>query len=472
MIDIHCHILPGVDDGPKTLAESLEMIGMAYENGTRQMIASSHYFHPLAYEGEARRVVAYRELIKAVKTAYPEMTIHLGAEFYIRDGFEEALEAGEKIGLANSRYLLIEFHRWITLESVLYVLHELILKGYQPVIAHVEMYPTLQSQEALGRLRDNGALIQITGSSLLGKMGKETQHFLLELLAKGWVDFVASDGHSPNTRKPLLGDAYAYITHKFGKETADKLFVSNPLALIEGQKLKPNPISRSRKGWIKRKGILVSGIIGLMLAGTGMIRWQAEAQSGTLPLTATGPKLAQTIEAKDLGTGVTPAALEALGPLTTDKAIAGKSGDLDEEKPAEPSKRHLKASVPEAQAIVDHYIGILEGYQSAYEGELAALTEKIIQADRTHEDPTEKRQVIGGYLDEIAGLEAQADKKVYDALYDMQNELEKIKAPTAEVQTLREGYQSIKSDRKTYYINKITEAHEALKKDKAEQKTD
>jgi protein-tyrosine phosphatase len=232
MIDIHAHILPGLDDGAETIDEAVAMVRMAAASGTTDIVATPHANYEFTYEPDTvnQRI---RELDQACGHA---IRIHGGCDFHLSAAnILDALEHPAKYTINGNGYLLVEFPDLViapTMEGVFSQLREV---GMTPIVTHPERNPALQRQTArLAAWVDSGCLVQVTAQSFLGYFGKQAARFANELMERRLVHFVASDGHDPKHRPPVLRGAYELIAGKYGGGIAEALFVKNPAAALIG----------------------------------------------------------------------------------------------------------------------------------------------------------------------------------------------------------------------------------------------
>lgn len=479
MIDIHVHIIPGVDDGPATIDQSMAMAQMMYDEGVRQIIATPHRHHALQFRGESNIAEAYCEFKKELSKKYPDFEISLGCEFYIREGYISYIDSPmASIAMGESDYVLMEYDRQVTLAEVLESIYEFKIRNYKPIIAHVEMYPALSSIESIRVLREKGATIQVTASSLLGKQGKETRHQIQSWIGSGLIDFVASDGHSAKKRRPLLKQAYEDVSQHFGDAFAQKLFMKNQESLLRNESISANPISKKHNYKIKPSLNLVASVLAVAIIGSvglGMWYHQEIALAKKEEQTASHSELNQKLET-DIKQKLAQIEKEQKQ-ATTEKAISEQgSQHTSESGLISIEGQSPKALSPEAidqkattnnqaetlhtkESIEAHYEQILRDMEYKYETELSQLVNQIIIADKNIANQEKKNKIVNEYLDEIVALEQVVDKTVYDALYDMQNKLEKLKEDVTKVQDFRDQYTETKQQKKEYYVDKIVEAH-------------
>ncbi len=235
MIDLHAHLLPGVDDGAETEQEALVMHGAAVGGGTTAMVLTPHQRHPRWSNEDGGQL---RERFAKLKAAAGDaVRLELGAELYVDSTLLDDVDAGAVLTLANSRYLLLEFPPH-AVGSAREIVHELAVGGWRPVLAHPErVAPWAEDPTLILRLADAGALVQLTAMSITGDFGARAQRCSRFLLDHGCVHFVASDAHDPFRRPPLLDRASAEITRQWGEEIATLLLEKNPAAVLADRPL-------------------------------------------------------------------------------------------------------------------------------------------------------------------------------------------------------------------------------------------
>ena len=233
LIDIHCHILPKVDDGPDSVEESLKILKDMKRQGIKHVIVTPHY-RPEMFEPSMKRVIySYRHLRDIAYEMGVSMS--LGCEYYRNEQIIEHMDNRKRPSMAGSRYVLIEFSMNDLFPTIRNYVYELITHGYQPIIAHVERYFCCQKMEKIQELKDMGALVQLNAGSVLGEEGWKLKIFCLDLMKKDLVDFVASDTHNTSDRKLNLKKCASYVTKKMGKQYAERIFFNNPLNILKNR---------------------------------------------------------------------------------------------------------------------------------------------------------------------------------------------------------------------------------------------
>jgi len=235
MIDIHSHILPGLDDGAETLEASLAMLKIAAAGGTTDIVATPHANTEFAFDPD----VVAAKLAELSAAAGDSIRIYTGCDFHLQyENIQDALEHPTKYTINHKGYLLVEFSDLMIFNATGVIFYQLRSAGMVPVITHPERNWLLQKRfESIQRWVMEGACLQVTGQSFLGRFGKHAREFADKLMRAGLVHFVASDAHGAKDRTPDLREAFDYVTDRYGSTRAEQLFVSNPRAALEGKPL-------------------------------------------------------------------------------------------------------------------------------------------------------------------------------------------------------------------------------------------
>ena len=229
MIDIHTHILPGVDDGSTDLENSLNMLRQAHEQGVTHLVLTPHsILNSRTFLSKSELSARFLRLVEAAKDI--PIHLYLGSEIFYTDKVIGKLSSGELQTFANSKYLLIEFsmREESDLDEILYTIRA---KGYQPILAHPERYEYMTMEKLLA-VKEN-TLIQVNSTSIEGMHGNKVKKKAFEFLKAKLVDYVSSDCHNTTTRSCSLKTCYDLIVNKLGKSQADDLFHNNQLRIIE-----------------------------------------------------------------------------------------------------------------------------------------------------------------------------------------------------------------------------------------------
>jgi protein-tyrosine phosphatase len=238
MIDIHLHILPGVDDGPGNLDEALSLARSLVEEGVRVAVATPHYNDE--YPQRCAREIYER--VEALQLELNRRGIPLrvlaGHEALIKPGLVEDIQRGRLATLNGSRYLLLELWNTVWLPETEQVIFELRAFGVVPVLAHPERYAVIQQDSGrLAALIEQGVLAQLTAGSLLGMQGKTARKCAEALLKRGLIHCIASDAHGPHRRPPAIREGLRAAEQLVGQVQARRLSYSYPAAIVQNQEL-------------------------------------------------------------------------------------------------------------------------------------------------------------------------------------------------------------------------------------------
>ncbi|HFI0632499.1 TPA: capsular polysaccharide biosynthesis protein Cps4B [Streptococcus suis] len=243
MIDIHSHIIFGVDDGPKNIDESLELIGLAHHQGVRMIVATSHRRKGMFETPEKVIMANFLTLKERVKEVYPQLTLCYGGEIYYSKDILSKLEKNKMPTINGSRYVLLEFSMNTLWKDIQEAVNEVMLLGLTPVIAHIERYDALAYKaERVEELIDKGCYTQVNSShvlkpGLIRDRAKEFKKRVQYFLDQDLVYCVASDMHNTSSRPPYMSEAYALVEKQYGETRAKNLFKKNPLKLLKNQVL-------------------------------------------------------------------------------------------------------------------------------------------------------------------------------------------------------------------------------------------
>ena len=231
--DIHSHMLFGIDDGAKTLEDSLAMLQAAYDSGTRTVFFTPHNVKA-GFDFEKAKE-SMDALAPIIKERFAGLRVYGGCEIMYSHSITESLITNQLPTLAGSRYVLIEFMPGIFYSEILSAIRKIVSCGYFPIIAHAERCINLKVQN-VGELIECGALIQLNAASVLGKRGFAIKRFCAKLIKKSLVHFIASDAHDFKKRTSELGPCAQYITKKYGEQTALELFCRGGEEIINSVK--------------------------------------------------------------------------------------------------------------------------------------------------------------------------------------------------------------------------------------------
>lgn len=236
MIDLHSHILPGQDDGARSLRDALAMARMAVQSGVIAMAATPHCTGDRTEEVQA----AWQLLKDALEESGIPLKLVPGMEIFGTADTARMLRDGKLLTLNGSRYPLMEFSFHSDGNAETAILRGVCQAGYRPLIAHPERYPFVQRHpELLNRWCDLGCLLQVNRGSLLGRFGTSARQLAWALVDRGFVTAVASDAHSPRQRTPWLADVWQLLEEEFSPQAARSLLEENPGKILNNEEIPP-----------------------------------------------------------------------------------------------------------------------------------------------------------------------------------------------------------------------------------------
>jgi protein-tyrosine phosphatase len=232
MVDIHSHILWGLDDGAQTFDESIAMAHLAAESGTTDLVATPHANSRYPFDPQ----LIHERTAELQQSVGERLRLHAGTDFHLSfANIESALQDPRPYSINRSRYLLVELPEMLIPPEMGHVFERMRDIGILPIITHPERNRVLWQEEAMfDTWLESGCYVQITAQSLDGHFGRTAREIAWRLLDENKVHFVASDGHDTDFRPPRLDRAYAAIAKKHGAEIADRLLEENPKNVLQG----------------------------------------------------------------------------------------------------------------------------------------------------------------------------------------------------------------------------------------------
>jgi len=236
LIDLHCHLLPGIDDGTGDLEQSLEMARMSVADGVTVIACTPHIF-PGVYNNTGpdicRRIDQLQSELDAAQIA---VRLVSGGDVHIAPDLVSKLKSGAALSLNSGRYVLVELPHHILPPNVEGLFFNLLLAGYVPIVTHPERMSWIdRDYDMLIRLVRSGAWMQITAGALLGKFGSRAKEWSERMLREGMVHIIASDAHDTVRRPPLMGEAFRALRPLVGEEEAMNIVQLRPEAILNNR---------------------------------------------------------------------------------------------------------------------------------------------------------------------------------------------------------------------------------------------
>jgi len=251
MIDLHCHILPEIDDGAVDIGVSVAMARMAVADGIGTIACTPH-IQPGVYKNTGESIAAAVGLLEdALAEAGIPLQLVIGADAHLAPGMLGDLRSGHIPTLAGSRYFLFEPPHHVVPPRLHDFVFGLVTGGYVPILTHPERVSWIDSQyDLIKQLAVSGVLIQLTAGSIMGQFGRRAKYWSERLLSDGMVDLLATDAHDVTNRRPLLAAAREAVSRRFGDEMATRLVATNPLCVLQNVILSDQraPVDEQRIG--------------------------------------------------------------------------------------------------------------------------------------------------------------------------------------------------------------------------------
>lgn len=236
IVDMHCHILPEIDDGAKNEGEAYQMLRMAYDEGIRVIVATPHHHERrgMCTPGQYKRALS--KVRKMAKDIDEKFYVMPGMEIYFSQDVLNKLEHKKVQTMGVSDYVLIEFSPNDEFRYIQQALQQVQMKGFHPIVAHIERYDCFHDHvDDVEYLIEMGAYVQVNAGSIVGTSGRTTKRFVKELLERQLVHFVGTDAHSSGSRSPMIKKSADFVEKRFGEEYAREIFRTNGLKVLKNK---------------------------------------------------------------------------------------------------------------------------------------------------------------------------------------------------------------------------------------------
>lgn len=236
LIDVHCHLLPGIDDGAKNIEETRRLLEMECADGVKYVIVTPHYRKGMFEATEEER---YRSFLQAREEAAKfGIKLKLGCEYHRHGEMLDSLSHNLWTRMSGSRYILLEFSSMDAYAAIRNAVYDVVSRNLCPIVAHVERYPCLvEDIDKVAEIIDLGAYIQVNAGCILGEYGRKQKNFCNKLIKYDMIHFVGTDAHDSKDRIPNLGRCAAYLEKKKGSSYVKRVFWNNPAHVIKNEVL-------------------------------------------------------------------------------------------------------------------------------------------------------------------------------------------------------------------------------------------
>ena len=230
IVDMHCHFIPGVDDGSRDMETTLAMLKIASEEGITHVVATPHYKRDHHNASPETLKAHLLEVQQKIKDQNIPVNIYLGNEIMFFSDLEEYYEKNAFLTMNNSRYLLVEYYPDDDIVRIRQGVDTVLRLGLIPVLAHVERYLAFRKNiDAIEYIKKQGAKIQVNASSVVGEQGFGTKQFVKKLLKAKLVDFVGTDAHTAEARAPRYKKCSEYLYKKYDESYVDAILYKNAI---------------------------------------------------------------------------------------------------------------------------------------------------------------------------------------------------------------------------------------------------
>lgn len=272
-VDLHSHVLFDVDDGPKTIEDSIRLCEIYIQNGYSAVVATPHHVRGTKYMPSPELLRERKEALEqALQEKGMQLSIYCGMEVRLEEGIVEGLLNNKILSINDTRYVLVELPLSEFPSYTLDLMFRLQTEGYIPVLGHPERNPGVIEDISLARkLHENGVIMQINKGSILGEYGEQIMNTAKKLIREGIVDVISTDSHRAKGRNPSLENVEDILNNIVGTNNTELLMKKNPNAIINNNDVEPlkmtsfEPI-KSKKKWPYVVGAIIIGIV--MIVGT------------------------------------------------------------------------------------------------------------------------------------------------------------------------------------------------------------
>ena len=234
--DIHCHILPGVDDGAKDMAMTEQMLRIAASEGINRILFTPHYREGMFETDSSVIKSRFEEVRILAEEKFPDLSLFLGSEIYYHSEIINSIKKGRAWTLANSSYILAEFSYGRDYPYIRRAAEHLRLEGYRMILAHFERYDCLRDRlDRLQELVKEGSYLQITADHVVKMHKKIFPNYIKKAFEEDLVHLVGTDAHNDTHRPPMMRECVACLLKKYGEDVTNRLIFTNPMKILKDE---------------------------------------------------------------------------------------------------------------------------------------------------------------------------------------------------------------------------------------------
>lgn len=235
---MHCHVLPGVDDGSKNTEMSMDMVDIAYSQGIRGMILTPHYYlgHTREHGEDFKKI--FDTFQRTVQEKYTDYELYLGNEIYWNKGVIDALADGRINTMNGTKYVLVEFAPAAEYTDIFDAIRSLTQAGYRPLVAHMERYHALTKRiDRVEEICKNGAVLQMNADSLVGGMFDGRVKWCRKLMQEGYISMIGTDAHNTDDRAPFVKEALGWMEKKMDPDLLSDVLFKNAEKMLRNERI-------------------------------------------------------------------------------------------------------------------------------------------------------------------------------------------------------------------------------------------
>lgn len=233
--DMHCHILPGIDDGSKNRRETEKMLKISFSEGIDTIVTTPHFFCGMGREILEKRDEVFEETKQLAARMKPDAVLYPGNEVFYSMGVPEALSRGDAKTINGTRYVLVEFEECADFGTIERACQNLFYAGYWPILAHIDRFAGTRDEDHVRELVRQRVVMQVNTDAVMGADGWRTRHYILKLMKHGLIHILGTDAHGCEHRRPQMADCLQEVEKRFGADYRYAVSEKNPQMIIKGE---------------------------------------------------------------------------------------------------------------------------------------------------------------------------------------------------------------------------------------------